>query len=285
MKNKLYVLVLFFCASTILATPVKVALLGDRNRCDILVAELSSDTNIELLERTEINKILTEHQLNENELTAGTMAKYFSHTDIFAFVSEKRLVVFNAKNGFRLYDGKAENTGKVMSLAIQKMAIKEPLCLSIVAVRDVGVPRRLKPKIEETVELLEQRLMLYPEIQMLERARLGVVADERVISGKQFALASSARLLTLEFAPGSEVEIINVKILIHNLERKEIGRLKFSYAVKDIDETVANLSEQIFALLINRTAVVANVSDMKEHCMLSLNQSDYFFTKHKEGKR
>jgi len=260
-KKKLYVLGLFFCVSMVLATPVKVAMLGDRNRCDILVAELSSDANIELLERTEINKILTEHQLNEHQLTAGTITRYFPHTDIFAFVTEERLVVFNAKNGFRLYDGKAENTAKVIRLSIQKIAVKYPLCLSIVTVRDVGVPKRLKPKIEVTVALLEQKLMLHPEIQMLERARLGAVADERVLSDKQFTLAPSARLLTLEFAPGSEVEIIDGKVLIHNIKRKEVGRVEFSYLSKDVDKTVAELSEKILMMLANRITAVDGASD------------------------
>ncbi len=241
---------IFFLVFSLFAAPVKVALIGDGNLVDPVTAELSSASDFELLERSGIEKVLNEHKLNTIRLSAGVLAKHFPHVDVFAVFTSNRLVVFNAKNGFRLWDDSPENATKKIVAAKNKLAVANPIYLSIVSVRDVGIPHRLNPKIEEFVTLFEQQLIKSPTIQMLERSHLGTVSDERKLTRKQFALTPSARLLTLEFEPGSEATIVNVKLIVHNLANQKLVSLEQSDAFDDLSKKTLSLGRKLVSGLL-----------------------------------
>lgn len=241
-------LLLFLIGISIQVNATKIALIGDEKTCALLMVELSKDDNIQLLERVEIDKVLKEHKLSDSGLAASQLAKLFPHVDIFAMIQDKRLLVFNAKNGFRLMDAnasKVQELVKLIRLAVKKLSVKNPVYLSIVSVRDIGVPRRYKPKIKELTRALEQELIKQANIQMLERSHLALVNEERKLTEKRYNLKSSARLLTLEFEPGSEAHIVNIKALIRNLENKIIGRARQVDAFRDIPESVKTMCRQI----------------------------------------
>jgi hypothetical protein len=130
-------------------------------------------------------------------------------------------------------------------LAVKKLSVKNPVYMSIVSVRDVGVPRRYKPKIKDLTRTLEQELMKQANIQMLERSHLALVNKERELTEKRYNLKSSARLLTLEFEPGSEAQIVNVKLLVRNLKNDLLNRIDAPDAFKDISKACKMLSSAV----------------------------------------
>ncbi len=226
----------------------KLALIGDEKICALLMVKLSTDNNIELLERAEINRVLKEHKLSEQHLVATQLAKLFPHVDAFAIIHNRRFIMFNAKNGFRLMDANSDNVEHLASfarLAMKKLTTQNPLYLSIVSVRDIGVPRRYKTTIKEFTRRLEQDLMLQPNIQLLERSHLGLVNKERELTKTYYNLQASARLLTLEFEPGSKANIINLKLIIRNLANKTVGRVRQNDSFRDIPRAVRAIVRQL----------------------------------------
>lgn len=129
--------------------------------------------------------------------------------------------------------------------AAEKVALAHPVCISTVAVRDVGVPRRLKDGIETTVAAVERLLLDDPRFQVLERGRLGLVNGEREFSGKEFVLTPSSCLLTFEFEPGSTGREGNVKVLIHDLARREIGRVSVPDVFGEPERSAAEIARRI----------------------------------------
>lgn len=240
---------IFFLVLPLAAASVRVALVGDGNAIDTVTAELSAVDGIELLERSKIDAVLNERLLNSAGFSAGILTKHFPHADMFAVFTHKRLVVFNAKNAFRLWDDSPENAAQKIIAAKNKLAVENPLYLSIVSVCDMGVPHRLKPKIEEFVTLFEQKLIKSPHIQMLERSRLGAVNREREISDKSFALTPSARLLTLEFEPGGEAAIVNVKLTARDLGNQKLAFIEQTDAFVNIPQHTLGLQRKLISVL------------------------------------
>ena len=242
--------VLFFSVTLFAAAPKKLALTGEAVPVALVTAELSRDGKFELLERAEVDRIL-----RERKLAGEGLAGLFPHTDLFAMVGGAGVVVFNAKNGYRLADRlfnqeaepaeKAEFAVAEIRRAAEKAAISHPVSLSTVAVRDVGVPRRLKDGIETSVAAVERLLLDDPRFQLLERGRLGLVNGEREFSGKEFVLTPSACLLTFEFEPGSTGREVNVKVLIHDLSRREIGRFSVPDAFREPEKSAAEIARRI----------------------------------------
>ncbi len=246
--KKILPILLLFTVLTVCAEVKKLALLGDEKICSLLTAALSDDDDMQLLERAEIDKVLREHQLSKSALTAGRLIKLFPHVDVFAVIQNKRLVAFNAKNGFRLMDANTseiQELVRLIRLAVKKLSVANPVYLSIVAVRDVGVPRRDKGKIKELTRALEHRLMQQPKIQMLERSHLALVNKERELTEKRYHLKTSARLLTLEFEPGSKANVVNLKVLLRNLDHQISGRARQPDAFRDIPASVKAVCGQI----------------------------------------
>jgi hypothetical protein len=176
------------------------------------------------------------------------LAKLFPHVDIFIIIREKHLIVFNAKDGFLLMDAnasKVQELAELIRMAVKKLSIQNPVYVSIVSVRDIGVPRRYKPKIKVFTRMLKQELMKQPNIQMLERSHLALVNNERELTAKRYNLKSSARLLTLEFEPGREAQIVNVKLLVRNLKNDLLNRIDAPDAFKDISKACKMLSSAV----------------------------------------
>ena len=248
----------FFLTMVLAAAPVRVALLGDPELVDPVTAELSRHNDIELLERNEIEKIVAEHRLHDTGFSAEKLAVHFPHTDIFAVFTKDRLVIFNAKNGFRLWDGIPEKPTDHIRFAIAKRERKNPVYLSIVSVRNIGIPRTLEPQIETLIISLERKLIRTPEIQLLERERLGKVTDERALTGKQFALLPSTWLLTFELEPGRDNAGINVRILIRNIGGKILGECMEKDAFRNLPATVLSLQKQLHSFLFRQARRTAD---------------------------
>ena len=224
---------LFFLvgAITLCAAPLKVALIGEKEPVALLTAELSDAPEIQLLERTEIEKILQEHRLHAAALSPQELLRCFPHADYFAVVSGKRLIVFNGKNGFLIRSGESEHPADDLRRAIAESRRGIPLYLAIVSVRMVGIPQKREPQLEALVPRLEERLLRIPGVQILERSRLGLVTAERELTRQTFALAPSALLLSIEFE--AKDDGVNAKVLVRDLDGQLAGRCEQNVAFAD----------------------------------------------------
>lgn len=228
--------------------PRKLALIGESALAELTAARLSGDGELVLLERSEIAKVLREHEFSGAGLTGRKLIRSFPHADFFAVLEPQRLVVFNAKNGFRLADcawrtpeeATPETVCAEIRRAAAKLAERDPVYLSSVSVRNVGVPKTQSALIDPFVDEVERMLLKCPAVQVLERARLGTVTDERKLTGELFALTPSARLLTFEFEPAAG-EAIKLKLLIRTTGDKPAGTVEYPDVFTHTPEAVRSV--------------------------------------------
>ncbi len=222
---RISLLMILSCCMWLGAAEVKVAVFGDTDTVALLTAEISDE--VDLYERGQIDKILREHQLSEMNLTESQLGRYFPHCDIFVLVRGGNLLAFNARNGFRLENAAYKNLEEALSLtrrAIKRQQVENPILFSIVSVRDIGVPRKYKGMINPMVSDIEKELMKYVELQMLERTYLEKVLKERQLTSASYKLAQAAKLLRLEFEPGSESGVINLQFYVTDAGGKILSK-------------------------------------------------------------
>ncbi len=272
------ILILLTTAAAFTAPLPRLALLGEPPELlDALTAELSSQTELELLARTEIDLVLREHTLVGNDI--GQLVKLFPHADIFALLTQAwdkkngRMVVFNARNSFRLADAAwtGEATAATASLArtidgaLRKMRAPAPVCFSIAAVRRVAIDIRQENALKDWNVRFERGLLERPEVQLLERERLGMVSEERALTNQAFALTTSSRLLTLEYETGDSAAVINLKLLCHDPGGREYLRLHSRDILKNPEATITRLvNELVDGLLAMPAAAPVAAQAQKE---------------------
>lgn len=240
--------------------PVRTALVGHKNLVDLLTTRLSDDKDIELLERSEIDRIISEHKLNPMFLSGSDIIKCFPGTGMFSVISssgekEKEypsgIVVFNAKNGFRLASASlpgniekaAESAVEELRKARLKTIIADPVFLSVVAIRDGGVPEKYKYKISQYAVNVEDRLSRLPRVQMLERDYLENVNQERKLTETLYQLVPSAQLISLEFIPGANPDIVNMTATLTDSGGRILLRCRADDCFADDDKTINMLIE------------------------------------------
>ena len=222
---------------------------------DQVLAAMSNDSGIEFLERAGIEAVLKERKLTAAGLTGTNLADLgkIIHVDLFAIITAKPgqkdiaasgIIVYDARNGFRMVNTTLSEQNTVnniieqlrRALEITKHPEKQIL-LSIVTVRDAGVPERFKYLEAFIAADLERRLSSIPAVTMLERDYLDSVNQERKITGQMFALAPSARLLRLEFSPGTSPEIVNLTLRVTDAANKELFRFVLDNCLADTTNT------------------------------------------------
>ena len=100
-------LILFIVLPSLLAEPVRVALLpmdaAAQNSTDLALAQLSGDADIAFLERTEIDQI-------KKELRLSSLSDFvpdpqlMQNADVFAVMLKQDFIAFDARTGVRLVD-------------------------------------------------------------------------------------------------------------------------------------------------------------------------------------
>ncbi|MGI5924127.1 MAG: hypothetical protein ACOX9E_09305 [Lentisphaeria bacterium] len=216
------------------------ALLGEPPALlDLLSVELTRDDNFTLLARAEIDQVLREHRLTAGD--SSRLARLFPHADIIAIFTTAwnqksgRVVVINAKNGFRLADqswayddptAQINSFARIIRDAAGKARKPGSQLIAISQYRLVGINWRQHDAIKNWLNQFENAMIRHPDIQLLERERLGAVGEERQLSAAQFALTPSARLLKLEFELGEKSTLFHLNLYCHDLQGNEIARLR-----------------------------------------------------------
>ncbi|MDQ0288611.1 hypothetical protein [Oligosphaera ethanolica] len=239
-------LLLFMIAALLLhnqlhgANALTLALLGEPPALlDLISVELTRDDSFALLARAEIDQILREHQLTASD--SSQLARLFPHADIIAVFTAAwnqksgRIVVINAKNGFRLadqswaYDAPAAQINSLAQIirdGASKARKPGSQLIAINQYRLVSIDWQQHDAIKTWFNQFETALTRHPDIQLLERERLDAVGEERQLSAAQFALTPSARILRLEFEPGDKSTHVHLTLYCHDLQGREITRLR-----------------------------------------------------------
>ena len=216
------------------------ALLGEPPELlDLLSVELTRDNSFALIARAEIDQILREHKLTASD--SSQLARLFPHADIIAIFTAAwdqksgRVVVINAKNGFRLADhswayddpiAQVNSFAQIIRDGAGKAHKPGSQLIAISQYRLVGINWRQHDAIKAWLNQFETALTRHPDIQLLERERLDTVGEERQLSAEQFALTPSARLLKLEFELGDKSTLIHLNLYCHDLQGRETVRLR-----------------------------------------------------------
>jgi hypothetical protein len=217
-----------------------------RNVLDLAEAELGSATKIEILERRQIERVLSEQKLSLSGLVEANQivaAGKLLSVDLFSVVETAAggkealgLVVFQAQTGVRLWDaplpaGEAKQVAKALATRVHQAVEKSrsaprqmtPLCL--LGVRNADLPRELDSFCESVGLMLERRLLGSPSIVVLERKRLDYLNQEKSLPKEdaQKELLASLYLLELEVSRAKKGAGLRARALVTDSKGKKLA--------------------------------------------------------------
>ena len=200
---------------------------GVGNALDLATALLGKDTDLQLLDRAEVDRVLREQAFSLTGMVRAedaVKAGHLLHVDLFAVLegtltNELReyaslgLVVFDAKTGVRYADSallasNAVSAASAVSAAVRAAAVKSHRSsrdlhtVGLLSVRNADLPRQFDSICDSVGLLLERELTASPGIAVLERRRLEQVNKERGtapdVEGNR--LLSSMRIMQLDIS-------------------------------------------------------------------------------------
>lgn len=266
---------LYLLASTAVSRADRVALVsGDGNETAnlvaICVARLSSDGNLELLERDEIRRVLDEQKLSQSGLVDASQIIAVGgilKADLFAVVESSPgkdavpgIIVFDGRSGVRYADvalpplTELEAAADAVVAAVQSAVKKrgrrvQKLHLAgIVTVRNADLPRTFDPICETIGFLVERALPQSADVAVLERRRLARMNEERALTETSDAadLLAAMSTIDLEIARGVDGQGLQATALVKRSGQVEPDRI----AVETPDSNAAALSESLAQKLI-----------------------------------
>jgi hypothetical protein len=197
-------------------------------------SQLGNDPQLELFDRKNVLKVLTEQKLALSGLVdpeQAIRAGKFLNVDLFAIVegepegepSDKKkkhllgLSALDSRSGVRLWDaslagGGLEETAAQIAAGVREAAAKyqargkDARTVGILTVRNADLPRSLDPTIQTIGRLLERNLVRAPGLAVVERERLRAILQERNLPTREAPspLLASLSLLELEIGRGPD---------------------------------------------------------------------------------
>lgn len=243
-----------------------------RNVLDLAEAELGSQTKIEILERRQIERVLSEQKLSLAGLVEADQivaAGKLLSVDLFAVVETDPggkevlgLLVFQAQSGVRLWDaplpaGDTKQAARAVATGIQQAVEKsrsapremKPLCL--LGVRNADLPRELDSLCESVGLMLERRLLGSPSIVVLERKRLDHLNREKSLPGEasQKELLASLYLLELEVSRAKKGAGLRAHALVTDSKGKKLADVAAQTDKMNAAELVEPLLQEVLRAL------------------------------------
>ncbi len=225
---------------------------------DAATALLSQDTDLQLLDRAEVGRVLREQELSlagvaraESAVKAGQLL----HADLFAVLEgaltnetaaapSLGLVVFDAKSGARYADSAllasnalsaASATAAAVRAAVAK-SHRTPQDLHTVAlllVRNADLPRESDSLCDAVGLLLERELTASPGIAVLERRRLEQVNLERSLAGGADANRLLSSLLMMQLDIGRDGAGLRGTLALVGADGKRAGAITANVPARD----------------------------------------------------
>lgn len=200
----------------------KVVLIGEKTPVDQLTAALSSDPEIELLERLEIDAVLREHHLDA--LNGAVLQRLFPHADLIALLSASHLELFHAKTGAKLLSRSLDmrQAPRWIAEAAKKRAAPDARILSIAFVDIIDVPSAERDRIAALLLELQERLVNAEKILLLERDHLSAIQEERTLTGEIHPILPSETQIRCEFRQGSDAREITLELRLISADGNEL---------------------------------------------------------------
>ncbi len=231
----------------------------------LMEVDLSSRDDVVLLDRAEVGKVLAEHKLLFDGLLsmdAAIKVGQLLKCDVFAELHSDAasranaetisLVAFDALTGVRLYDRAViakEDLAVQASFASDALVaglskwqggdvVPDCRTLSFVSTRRTDLPDPLK-HLPETVEaLLQRQLVNTPDVALLDRKRLNLIASESMLTGaRRDRLLASCALVDLDLSKGSGDTII-VKVHMTDGSDRDLAGFEVVDSVLNVDQLV-----------------------------------------------
>jgi hypothetical protein len=242
----------------------------DQQAIDLATAELSSDQDIQLLDRESINSVLAEQKLSlsglvddDRVIQVGKLLK----ADLFAIVENDAketggysLVVFDTTSGLRLMDsaitGPHDQVGQAVAAAIRNALAKDRKItkglhlVGFPVVRNVDLPRDQDVVCDTVAVLLERELTASPGIAVLERSHLGEVNQERELPTTKAALGNlrpSLTIVQLEISKGKNRQGLQATADLIGLETR--SKITASVNTDSAADLAAKLGERLIDAL------------------------------------
>jgi hypothetical protein len=267
------------CGATALAEPVRLALVSTQRSAQadqvlaLSEAQLSTETDLELLDRTSIQRLIEEQKLSagglldpQRALAAGELLT----ADIFAVVEAQAgteevigLIVYDTRTGVRLCDvtlppGAIEKTvtalveGVRLALRKQRLPADKAWTVCVLGVRNGDLPRAYDPWCTAMARLLERRLVQCPTLTLLERSHLGHATRERNLTGSPTAdtLLASLAQIEIELSRGGSREEVRAVAAVSDAA----GRRLHQVAARTQDAAAGPLAEALAAEILKALA-------------------------------
>jgi hypothetical protein len=235
-----------------------------RNVLALAEAKLSAVQEVELLERTAIDKVLAEQKLTLAGVIDANQAVAVGKllgVDVFGVVETDPagkevlgLVVFDAATGVRLADTAlpangadtaAQAVAGAVSGALRKRAAgpKQLSTVCLLGVRNADLPRDRDAFCEGLALILERRLLTSPTIAVLERRRLEHVRQERTLPAQQPAneLLASVLLLELEVSRGHGPREVRGVLTVSDSKGKPLTKITAQAEEAKVEDLVGPL--------------------------------------------
>ena len=190
---------------------------------DLVEVQLAHDTNFVVVERRDVDRLLSEQQWargllcdSERALRVGTMLK----TDILVlsdtvpgWSGALSTVIFETTHGRRLWDGmipaiapdrQATQIVDCVGSALRKKESEDGITVCVVGVRNADLPRDRIWIGESVARLIERRLTGWPNVMLLERSYLDLWRREQALAFTTGVLRASTILMDLEVSRGDD---------------------------------------------------------------------------------
>ena len=247
---------------------------GLDNVLDAATALLSRDTDLQLLDRAEVGRVLREQEISlaglaraESAVKAGQLL----HADLFAVLEGTPaneaggppalgLVVFDAKSGARYADSALLASNAVSAASATAAAVRAVVAKShrapqdlhtvgLLLVRNADLPRQFDGLCDSVGRLLESELTASPGIAVLERRRLEQVNKERSLTAgadKNHLLSS---LLMMQLDIGRDGTGLRGTLALVGADGTRAGGITASVPARDAVALAHLLAEKTESLL------------------------------------
>ena len=240
---------------------------------DSATALLSKDTDLQILDRAEVGRVLREQELSlaglvgaEHAVKAGQLL----HADLFAVLEgtltngtsspSLGLVVFDAKTGVRYADSALVASNVVSAASITADAVRAAIgkshrkteelhTVGLLLVRNADLPRQFDGLCDSVGLLLERELTASPGIAVLERRRLEQVNKERSVApdAEGNRLLASLRVMQLDI--GQDGAGLRATLALLRADGTETNRITASVPARDAADLAHLVAQKVEQLL------------------------------------
>jgi hypothetical protein len=226
--------------------------------------QLSQIRDVQVLERQQIDRLLSEQQLSLSGLVDADQAvragKVFS-ADLLAILESSAkshdfgLVIFDAATGARLFDAAIDAVDGAKSADAVLQAVRSAMdkrqhvdklkTICLMTVRNGDMPRDMDGFCDAVGRLVERQLSGSAGLAVLERSRLEQVTRERALGAATHDLAASLVVAELEIDRNGAPDALTATAILSDTTGKQENALKISIPGSDAAALAVAITDEL----------------------------------------